>query len=54
MSAPDKPHPVARAATTRQSIAAAERYLLELDCPKGRAAQREHIEALRLALRSAR
>jgi len=45
---------IARAATIRISIAAAERYLLTLDDPKDRAAQREHIELLRLALRAAR
>jgi hypothetical protein len=48
------PHLIARASTIRMSIAAAERRMLELDCPKERAAQREHIEALRLALRAAR
>lgn len=48
------PHLIARAATIRQSIAAAERRLLELDCPKERAAQRELIEQLRAVLRQAR
>lgn len=48
------PKPIARASTIRQSIAAAERYLLSLDCPKERAAQREHIEHLRATLRYAR
>lgn len=50
----DTPHPVARAATIRMSIAAAERYLLTLDCPRERAQQREHIELLRQVLRQAR
>ena len=44
---------IARASTIRQSIAAAERRALELDCPKERAAQRELIETLRAVLRRA-
>lgn len=48
------PKPIARASTIRQSIAAAERYLLTLDCPKERHQQRELIEQLRAALRYAR
>lgn len=49
-----KPVMVARASTIRMAIAAAERRLLELDDPRERAQQRDVIEALRLALRSAR
>lgn len=49
-----KPLPVARASTIRQSIAAAERRLLELDDARDRAQQRELIEQLRHALRLAR
>lgn len=49
-----RPKPIARAATIRQSIAAAERRMLELDCPRERAAQREVIEQLRAVLRTAR
>jgi len=48
------PHLIARAATIRQSIAAAERHLLTLDDPKERAQQRELIEQLRAVLRQAR
>jgi len=48
------PHLIARAATIRQSIAAAERRMLELDCPKARQQQRELIELLRQVLRGAR
>lgn len=48
------PKMIARASTIRQAIAAAERRLLELDCPKERAQQREHIECLRATLRQAR
>lgn len=48
------PKPIARASTIRQSIAAAERYLLTLDDPRDRAAQRELIEQLRSVLRQAR
>ena len=45
---------IARASTIRMSIAAAEKYLLTLDDPRERAAQRELIEQLRAALRVAR
>lgn len=48
------PNLIARAATIRVSIAAAERRLLELDDARERAQQREHIEQLRAVLRSAR
>jgi len=45
---------IARPATIRQSLAAAERRLLELDCPKEREQQREIITQLRHALKAAR
>lgn len=48
------PKLIARASTIRQSIAAAERYLLTLDCPKERQQQRDLIETLRATLRYAR
>ncbi len=48
------PKLIARAATIRQSLAAAERRMLELDCPRERAQQRELIEQLRAVLRHAR
>ncbi len=48
------PKLIARAATIRMSIAAAERRLQDLDCPKERAAQRELIEMLHSVLRTAR
>lgn len=47
------PHLIARASTIRMSIAAAERRMQELDCPKERAAQRELIEMLHSVLRQA-
>ena len=48
------PHLIARAATIRMSIAAAERRLLELDDARERAAQLTLIEVLRAVLRQAR
>ena len=47
------PHLIARAATIRQSIAALERHLLSVDCPKQRAQERERLEQLRSVLRRA-
>ena len=54
MSRNDKPHLIARAATIRQSIAQAERRLLELDDPRERQQQRDLIETLHATLRHAR
>ena len=49
-----RPKQIARAATIRQSIAALERHMLSIDCPKQRAAERERLEQLRSVLRLAR
>ncbi len=45
------PKMIARAATIRMAIAAAERRLLELDCPKERAEELARIQQLRDLLR---